>query len=365
VAYIELIFGTKVHFSGDIEKILLNKNEPALVISNHPTTTDWCFLWCWFSRFGNILKEKIVLKSSLRNLPGVGWAIQNENFLFLNRVWEKDEQHINHLLKYYQLLSSRPRSLSLPSPPTPKAIKIKTVSQRSSSIPSSSSSLSSTSSSSSSSSSSLYPFQLLLFPEGTDFHPAAVKKMQEFAKQNKLTPNKHVLFPRTTGFVHIVKRLRAQSVQALYDLTIAYPGAGPQAEDLVFGRYPKAVHFHVRRYLLSQLPENDDDLADWCKQRFVEKEIMLSKFHQNGYFEDRLDQIPDLSKTPDIRGNLWFWLSFWTVFVLTSLYLLYLSSYVRYSFVSACLFYLVMSRFLPLDTLIPRLYRFYRPVKTD
>ncbi len=51
------------------------------------------------------------------------------------------------------------------------------------------------------------PFQLILFPGGTNLTPATLKKSHKFAGQNNLPKLKNVLLPRTTGFTFIADKL--------------------------------------------------------------------------------------------------------------------------------------------------------------
>ena len=53
--------------AGDTEK---NNSRCSLVISNHPTRLDWMFLWSWVMRYGRMRNLKVILKESLRKLPG-------------------------------------------------------------------------------------------------------------------------------------------------------------------------------------------------------------------------------------------------------------------------------------------------------
>lgn len=50
--------------------------EAALIICNHRTRVDWMFLWCLCLRHGQLSGLKIVLKESLKGIPGFGWATQ-------------------------------------------------------------------------------------------------------------------------------------------------------------------------------------------------------------------------------------------------------------------------------------------------
>ena len=35
------------------------------------------------------------------------------------------------------------------------------------------------------------------------------------------------------------------------------------------------VHLHIKRHLMKDLPESEDDIAQWCKDIFVEKVVIL------------------------------------------------------------------------------------------
>lgn len=50
--------------------------EAALIICNHRTRVDWMFLWVLCLRQGQLSGLKIVLKESLKGIPGFGWATQ-------------------------------------------------------------------------------------------------------------------------------------------------------------------------------------------------------------------------------------------------------------------------------------------------
>jgi hypothetical protein len=100
------------------------------------------------------------------------------------------------------------------------------------------------------------------------------------------------------------------TVDAIYDITFAPEnGKVPSVVDFAMGRMP-ALHFHIRRFpikhvatfklyaarfltnlhLHRDMPKEDQALADWTIQRFVEKDQLLEHFAKHGSF-------------PDPRGN--------------------------------------------------------------
>lgn len=81
----------------------------------------------------------------------------------------------------------------------------------------------------------------------------------------------------------------------VYDLTVAYPYAVVESElRIATGHSPREVHFHVRRWPVSQLPkpievsrlasESNNEkttspLARWLQERWAEKEQMLKEYY--------------------------------------------------------------------------------------
>eukprot|EP00850_Spirogloea_muscicola_P009615 SM000054S18101 [mRNA] locus=s54:470347:473111:- [translate_table: standard] len=130
---------------------------------------------------------------------------------------------------------------------------------------------------------------MALFVEGTRFTQEKLEAAQEYAASVGLPVPRNVLVPRTKGFVATVNGLRS-FVPALYDITVAIPKESPLP---TFGglmnRRPTKFHVHVRRVLMSELPEKDDKLSDWCKEAFREKDALLDEHQANNTFgEDKL-----------------------------------------------------------------------------
>ena len=132
-----------------------------------------------------------------------------------------------------------------------------------------------------------YPVQLLLFPEGGDLTYKTKKRSDDYADENGLPQYTYCLHPRTTGFVYIMNALRSGGLDAVYDVTIGYPDIIAKTE-VEFGKgiIPREVHFHMRSYDAKDLPEDDDGLAKWCKDRWREKEERLTDFYTHREFRE-------------------------------------------------------------------------------
>ncbi|KAH0539787.1 lysocardiolipin acyltransferase 1-like [Cotesia glomerata] len=236
-ALLEMI-GVKVIISGD--HVL--PNESAILVMNHRTRVDWNFLWAamYQACMPNIAahKLKFILKDPIRHIPGPGWIMQMNGFLYITRRWEEDKGRLSRTLDYLIALKRRT--------------------------------------------------QLLIFPEGTDLTVTSKERSDRFAKKNGLPLYDYTLHPKTTGFSYLARHLqRAGYLDAVYDLTIGYPDFVPQSEiDLVTGKIPKEVHFYVTRIPSAQVPDDEEGLRHWLDERWRIKEQLLKKFYKNKCFSE-------------------------------------------------------------------------------
>src|SRR5205807_2078754 len=117
---------------------------------------------------------------------------------------------------------------------------------------------------------------LVSFLEGTRLTPEKLARAQDYARERGLAVPKHTLIPRTKGFVATVTGLRSH-LDAVYDVTIAYPGRTPTLVNCYEARVDR-IEVRVRRYAISELPESEEELAAWAFARFEEKDEALARF---------------------------------------------------------------------------------------
>lgn len=149
--------------------------------------------------------------------------------------------------------------------------------------------------------------QLLIFPEGTDLTESSRERSDRYALQHHLPRHTYTLHPKTTGFAYLVQHLRrADFLDAVYDLTIAYPDYIPQSEvDLIRGKFPREVHFHIRRIASADIPTHDDStLRRWLEDRWCDKEAILKGFYERKEFPA---QIWPMTRTLPLRAAFGFW----------------------------------------------------------
>jgi lysocardiolipin and lysophospholipid acyltransferase len=146
------------------------------------------------------------------------------------------------------------------------------------------------------------------------------------------------------GFTYTVELLRAD-IDAIYDITVAYPDYVPETEASIFtGKFPKEIHFHCHRVPIASLPQSEKELEQWCNERWREKEQLLSDFYRTKKF---------LGGKPITHPNesaISFFSLFIVVFWLSTLalilYGLYQSSSLRWYYLFVNLSAYLVSKFL-------------------
>ncbi|XP_062503513.1 lysocardiolipin acyltransferase 1-like [Corticium candelabrum] len=259
---------------------------------NHRTQMDWILLWNLLARFGNVRRCKIILKDSLKKLPGIGWAAQQNLYLFVSRSWEKDKEHFHSVLNYFVETNK--------------------------------------------------PVQMLIFPEGTDFCKGTKQSSDKFAKKNNLPIYDYVLHPRTRGFSELVKVMRHGNVKSLLDVTVGYPVNIPWGfRSVILGNYPEQVHFNIKKYSIDELPEDTEELQQWCQDRWAEKEETLRQFYDKKHFNQ--PQILFAVPEKQMWRKMSLCLILWAAFVLLAFFLFYMSSFWCWYCLAGCLIYLILT----------------------
>lgn len=231
----EKINKTKVVFSGDS----IPMKERVLLIANHRTEVDWMFLWDLAIRKGRIGCIKYIIKSSLMKLPVFGWGFHILEFIAVERKWEIDEQIMHQKLSTFK----DPQD----------------------------------------------PLWLAIFPEGTDYTEQKSKNSQTFAAEVGLPVLTNVLLPKTKGFYACLETLGG-SLDAVYDVTIAYKNKCPSFVDIVFGIDPSEVHLHVRRIPIEEIPASETKASSWLMETFQIKDQLLSDFQVQGHFPNQQNE---------------------------------------------------------------------------
>ncbi|MFH4976691.1 hypothetical protein AB6A40_003400 [Gnathostoma spinigerum] len=230
ITFLEYIYGMDIRLTGDP----IDASKPALVIMNHRTRLDWMYYWIILFKINPWLltTSKISPKAELKYLPGAGYGMAANHFIFLERNMERDRIQMSRAIDYYSSVGD--------------------------------------------------PYQILLFPEGTDKTAHTTKVSEEYAKKNGLPPLTEVLYPRSAGMIHLITQMRQhQYIDYIYDLTVAYPDNIVQSEVALIlkGLAPKRVHCSIKRIDISCVPRNDQDIAKWINELWTEKDETLKRYY--------------------------------------------------------------------------------------
>jgi len=218
--------------------------EGAMLISNHPSELDWIIFWPLAAKKGMLGSLKGSMKTALRYLPGLGWAMDCLDFIFLNRDWDKDEQMLTERLQSW--------------------VDDKLL------------------------------IWLFFFPEGTDFTTLKhSRQLQWAADEHKGEGYKNLLIPKTKGFITCVNILRP-NLKALYDITISYGDkAKPKFATFFWGNPPRDIHLHIRRWPIDQIPTDQNELKSWLFNCYKEKDDLIEYFKINQKFPSHISFLKD------------------------------------------------------------------------
>lgn len=129
------------------------------------------------------------------------------------------------------------------------------------------------------------PLWLITYCEGTRFTPPKALESQKFCESRGKKPLKHVLYPRHKGFYTTLNQFRMSHVKYVYDFTLIYRSR----KDGTLQRAPTPVethsygdlgrhydfHVHVRRFPISEIPEDEESVTQWLETRWQEKDEIL------------------------------------------------------------------------------------------
>ncbi len=228
VIFSERVNGQEIIVSGEDLPI----DENVLVLSNHQQMPDITTIMALARGRGRIGDLKFFVKHAIKWVPGVGWGMQFLNCPFLKRDWSADRGKID--ATFATLVNER------------------------------------------------IPMWLVSFVEGTRATEAKIQASTEWAVENGLEPTRHVLIPRSKGFVASVEGL-GDHLNAVYDFTIGYVEGVPSLWQHITGQV-KQIHVHIRRFPANELPKIEDDLKQWLMDRFYEKDELLAEYYETGAF---------------------------------------------------------------------------------
>ena len=204
--------------------------ENVMVTVNHQDMPDICTLFRLARSQGRIGDLKWFVKDILKYVPGLGWGMVFLDCIFLKRDWKQDKTRLFKQLSRFE--------------------------------------------------EDQIPIWTLSFVEGTRMKTHKLKAALAFAQERGIEPHAHLLLPRTKGFCLTLDALRTH-LDAVYDATIGYVDGVPSLWQWCRGDVQR-VYLHVRRYPVTDLPQEEEELAEWLKDRWYEKDALLDHFYREG-----------------------------------------------------------------------------------
>ncbi|TDZ21925.1 1-acyl-sn-glycerol-3-phosphate acyltransferase delta [Colletotrichum sidae] len=235
--WIQVIFerynGANLTFSGDA----IPRGESAIVVANHVGWADFYMIQALAIKAGMLGRCRYFAKIQLRIVPFLGWGLWAMGMPMVSRNWSKDRHELD---RAFSGIVNRQ-----------------------------------------------WPTWLISFSEATRFTKKKYEQSIVWCKESGRPQPKHLLYPRTKGFITTVQHLRqAPHIKAVYDVTIAYQRGNdfqtaPTMWDTLSvpglsSRHGYKFHVHVRRFPLDTLPTDDEKLAKWLENLWVEKGEWLS-----------------------------------------------------------------------------------------
>ncbi len=213
----EALGGMRVNFVSD----QLPAHENAVILSNHQSAVDIVVQLAFGKAFGRLGDMKFFVKDVLKYIPGPGWGMIFLDCIFMKRDWNRDRENVVRRLKGFKEVAA--------------------------------------------------PIWVNLYPEGTRLKASKLAAAQEFARKQGWPVPKHVLIPRVKGFLASIEGLEGY-VDAVYDLTIAYPEGHPPTLWELLSAQGNDVKVEIHRYPISELPTTTEGRSEWLMQLYREKD---------------------------------------------------------------------------------------------
>ncbi|CAG7666138.1 unnamed protein product, partial [Allacma fusca] len=222
--------------------------EPALLLLNHTYEIDWLMGWVICDRCQILGNAKVYLKKILQYAPVLGWSWKMQESVFLERNWEKDQMILGRQLTKFTEYPD--------------------------------------------------PYWITLFPEGTRFSEEKHRISMEVARSKGIPELKHLLLPRTRGFIASIPPLR-KAIPAVYDVVVAFNpnkiGNDPTIVNLLNGR-PVTSKLLLRRIPMSEIPEDETEAGEWLHEQYRQKDKLLDNFFRTGEFNPSDNKLPEYDK---------------------------------------------------------------------
>lgn len=233
-------FPNKIFVKYPKKAIETHKN---IVISNHVSDFDWIFVSQTLYHIDQFSSLFILMKKSLKDLPIIGYCLEEFGHLFLNRNRDKDSKIIKKYMKRFNKEQE---------------------------------------------------YNILIFPEGTYPYSESLQSAQIFAKKTELKVKnrnycpERVLLPRKLGFSMINKGLK-DSYDGIIDMTLLMNPymKMPYEECTLYELLIKGSKIINQAVIISFIPQNQIK-PNYLNETFSDKDELLETYERqyNGCFNN-------------------------------------------------------------------------------
>lgn len=135
-------------------------------------------------------------------------------------------------------------------------------------------------------------------------------------------------------------------LDAVDDVTIGYEGNIPEGGvDLMKGHIPTAIHFHVKRYSINDIPISDEEVGYWLQNCWDEKEDRLKEFYLTHQFDLPSKRFNNEQIESNVRSQRRLAFIFWLLFIIFWSYCILAFIKIKFYVLLVCLFHVVMDTF--------------------
>lgn len=126
------------------------------------------------------------------------------------------------------------------------------------------------------------PHIFAIFPEGTRKTAAKLKLAKKFARERGLQVLTNCLQPRVKGFLMAVDVCKKAGLRLLFNCTNQSVPKALNSWDLILGRYHE-LEIHIEIINLLDLPEDEEELTNWLRSAWVDKDKLIDTYQKSGF----------------------------------------------------------------------------------
>lgn len=143
------------------------------------------------------------------------------------------------------------------------------------------------------------------------------------------------------------------TLDSILDVSIGYPENIPQNErDILEGRFPQQVHFHVQAHNASELPPDREGVEKWCQECWERKERRLHEYYTGPKVFSHKPIQTYVRNEQEVEHLFKFACLFWTVFEICVVVFLIYAPVLRWFSLFSIITYVLISRYGGIDVLL-------------